>query len=190
MGKSDGINNSGFTLIEVLTAINISFLLVAMIYAFYLFALKYTASTIKNIDTKNEISTLLFYINRELNEAAEMKFISLNNRNILIVNKTDTISFYNKKIDLKRIYGANNIDEYELNITTENGEKIGIRNEIIIEKPKLYNIEEGIESSQIDKIELEITKNENKYKLKFANKGKAIRTVRNITLKKSEKREF
>jgi len=153
--KTKLINSEdGFTLIEILVSMNLSFILITLLVTMYLFTSKFTSQTIKRITNKVEITTSLSGFFKELERADCFYFEQRDSSTVLVINNQDTIYFRKDNITSSQLFGLDRIEKYELCLSIESGEEIKLINGIIMNST--YNLQDKLrfESPFINKISL------------------------------------
>lgn len=108
----------GFTLIEVLVAINLSFFVLTLAVSFYLFAAKFINSFNDRFE-KNEASyEFINQLDGILKESNGFQIIVRESTNFDFLGLPKEIIF-NKVFTLGEIYGLANIESYKFNLITD-----------------------------------------------------------------------
>jgi prepilin-type N-terminal cleavage/methylation domain-containing protein len=112
-------NSPGFTLIEILVAINISAVSILLVVSFLMFAQKYLRSLNFKYDKKWEYSCFYLSLSRILKNDAVIDF-SVSGKNLyLITHEKDTINFQPGTVNLRNIYKIGNLEHISLEIINE-----------------------------------------------------------------------
>lgn len=118
----------GFTLIEILVNINISFILISLLISVYLFTSRLTTTSIKEIENKTETIMFVSTLYTCLEKANAYSIIINDNSSILIIDENNIIAFSENKISNSELADLENFDSYELTLTKNDGSKISIVN--------------------------------------------------------------
>ena len=117
----------GFTLIELMITINLSFLVLAFIVSFYLMISKIFFSTTKRAEEKHVTNDFFYKLNEMLNKAEWYSF-QVSDSSSQIICDRDTVDFYQGKISGSSIMYLDNIENYETNIFFLSGDSLKISN--------------------------------------------------------------
>ncbi|MBN2571425.1 MAG: hypothetical protein JXA68_04800 [Ignavibacteriales bacterium] len=172
---------SGFTLIETIVGINLSFLLLTSLISFYLFISKYVASTTRNFEDKQIINEFFVRLNDALKKSDEFFYVNEHGSNFLLFNQHDTITFNKESLDIKKIYKINKIDSYEIIFKLFSGEQNKIKGNA--ENDFIYSSlrDSKLKNSEIVSISFSIVKNKKEYQYFFYNKKIANKNFQNIS---------
>ncbi|MCF8355209.1 MAG: prepilin-type N-terminal cleavage/methylation domain-containing protein [Melioribacteraceae bacterium] len=173
-------NNKGFTLIEVLISINLSFLLVSFAYAFYLFSFQFSTKFINSYDRKNDINELFIRLTGKLESADSFEIIFSQHSTNVLLNKRDTVKFSGNSITLMNLYGIDEIENYNILFNLTDGEEIEIVDGAVNRHHSISETTGNIFSADIRSIKFEISDNNKIYSLKYVNSRKGVRRFKNV----------
>ncbi|MFC2139724.1 type II secretion system protein J [Bacteroidota bacterium] len=172
-------NNSGFTLIEVVVSINLSFILITLMVSVYLFSLRFTTSTVKMLDEKSEMSSLFTQMFTQLQRSDSFSLTQNDTMAGLIINDTDTVKLTESYISTGYYGETHDIDRFNLIVITTENDFIEIENGL----NGLTNYGMGdslmIHSSGIKNLFISAVKNERPYELSFNNPKFGIKSFVN-----------
>jgi len=117
--------NNGFTLIEVLVGINLSFIAVTIMVMFFLFAYKYIFSVTKNAEMQSETENFIYLTGQIINRADKTDYIEHNESRIIVTDKNDTLYIEPGKLNLKKLFIVD-AEEYNILISNSKGAQINI----------------------------------------------------------------
>jgi hypothetical protein len=157
----------GYTLVEILVGINLSFILISLLISTYLFASKLTSSSIKQIENKMLINTFLSMLYSGLQKSETYILQEKDNSFILIINRTDTTYFSNNGVFNNGLINIGKVASNELSLFNEE-EEIVISNGVLYSDPvngSIFNFT----SSDIKRIRLTIELAGKKYVMFYEN---------------------
>jgi hypothetical protein len=151
----------GFTLIETLVVINLSFFVITMIVSFYLLTNKYFVGTTRTFEEKHAAFDFLFKLEEMLNKSDHYS-LAMKENTVQLINNGDTTLFSGDKIAGHRMSNVEGITKYEFRIKFLSGRILTVDNvnigktfnpgankvfisdsieslEFMIEKGKMYN---------------------------------------------------
>ena len=123
----------GFTIIEVIVAINISLIAIAVIFTFYLFLIKFNSSLEKKIDHENNVYSVLYNLEKKLDNSSDFSFNMVNNSLSLVVNDTEIVYFNRSRFLLNNEVLLSDINNVELYINPDSEDKYIYKNGQIVE---------------------------------------------------------
>ncbi|MFC2094556.1 hypothetical protein ACFLSH_02895 [Bacteroidota bacterium] len=171
----------GFTLVETLVAINLSFLALTFMMSAYLFSQKFISSYIKKLDEKYNIQIFLDHLDRTLNSSDSFQ-IKLNDRTTtFLINDNELLLIQESGITLLNYDEIHGIEYSELQIKMDENESLSVINGKPIKSLK-FNIEgiKQISSNSLNEINMKFRINSKDYKYRFINPGIAIQQFDNI----------
>lgn len=112
--------SEGFTLLEVLVAINISAIIIALIITFYLFTAKFLNRSLNANEQKWNYTHFFYLLNRTLRNSNTLSMATNRKGLYLITSKKDSILFLPEFIGLNDLYKIDSIKEISLLIKTNN----------------------------------------------------------------------
>lgn len=151
--------NKGFTLIETLVSINISFTAITLILTFYLFALKFSESVSRNYTDKYIQISFFNNLERTLRKSDEYSINIFNGKIIVHTSNADSIYISQDSISLNGLFSISDIKNLGISISTDTNEEIIVKNWEVISDPT--SILASINS--INSILFEIEKNKKNY---------------------------
>lgn len=152
----------GFTITEIIVSINLGILLVGLIIGFYLFVLKTSYTTSKNISNNQEISQFLTILDSKLINADNFTINYEEEYKLLTLSSGQKIYFYDHFVLSNEDTILTNLDSMKFNLKS---------------KHKLAEIDlkykNSFESNEINKIDIQINNHFvfNYYVPKFNIKG-------------------
>ena len=157
--------NSGFTLIETLVAINLSFIAISLIFSFYLFAQKFSESLSRNYTDK--YIQLSFFNNLEkwLNNSDGYILRLIDDRLIINTSNEDSILISPTSISINEIFELSNIDSISISISTDIESYLVKWENGTLTNSNFEN--QTLESNKILSILFEIKRNSKKYSFEF-----------------------
>ena len=171
---------NGFTLIEVLVSINLSFILITLLVSLYLFTAKFISLTIKRMDSKIEITALLTRTSNLLEKADSFYFEQLDSSAVLILNNKDTVYFEPKNIRINSLTDFYKIDDYELSFYSKTGEETKLINGIMQNTGMMITGDLRFQSYSIKNINLKLIKDSKQYNMFYTIPKYSINNYRNI----------
>lgn len=171
----------GFTLVETLVAINLSFLSITFMMSAYLFSQKFISSYMKKLDEKYNIQIFLDHLDKTLSSNDYFQ-INLNEKTTsFFLNDKELLKIEESRITLSNFGEIHGIEYSELKIKMDENESLIVINGKPIKNIK-FNIEgkKQISSSSLNEINLKFRINNKDYKYRFINPGSAIRQFDNI----------
>lgn len=111
--------NSGFTLIETLVAINLSFIAISLIFSFYLFAQKFSESLSRNYTDKYIQISFFNNLEKTLNNSDGYILRLIDDRLIINTSNEDSILILPTSISINEIFELSNIDSISISISTD-----------------------------------------------------------------------
>ncbi len=115
-------HRNGFTLMELLVGINISFIVITMLVSVYIFLFKFMLSTSRNVEAKINITSGMETLVSELYKCESFE-LRLDDELISVVTKNNRlIAFDADSISLNDICIITGIENYEMNVLLKNGE--------------------------------------------------------------------
>jgi hypothetical protein len=114
----------GFTILEVIVAINISFLLLTFIVSFYLFTYRLSSSIGTKISTYNNLNNFLYRVEERLQHADKFYIESKTNQLLIVINDSDSITASDSLLNFSNIFLVNSFDRFSIEILTDESEVI------------------------------------------------------------------
>jgi hypothetical protein len=160
-------HRNGFTLMELLVGINISFIVITLMVSVYLFLFKFMLSTSRNVEAKINITSGMERLVSELYkcESFELRFddefisvVTENNRQIIF--KPDSII-------LNEICLITGIDDYEMNVRMVNGDSKYIVDGKIADRRVFANDMNALLSHDIRRLNLEVSYKDHVYRAEY-----------------------
>lgn len=173
----------GFTLVETLVAINLSFLSLTFVMSVYLFSQKFISSYMKKLDEKYNIQIFLDHLDKTLSSTDSFQ-IKLNEKTTsFFLNDKELLQIEKSRIILLNYDEIHGIEYSELQIKMDENESLTVINGMP-DKNLQFNIEgkKQISSNSLNEINMKFRINNKEYKYRFINPGIAIRQFDNIGL--------
>lgn len=158
-------NSSGFTLMEILVALNISSISILLVVSFLLFALKYLNTIKKKYEKSYDYNSFYFSLNKTLRNVSSIDFAVSGTTSCIITAERDTITFDQNEIVLKRLFKLNNLEHIAVEI--KGGDKtlaIYKDGDVTIDGVKYTN---HLSTFKFDKIIITTTKDSSNYTFKY-----------------------
>ncbi|MGD8782531.1 MAG: type II secretion system protein [Ignavibacteria bacterium] len=170
-------NDNGFTIIEILVAINLSFVIIGLLFTFYLFTIKFVSTNNKKVEEKHFVNNVLFKVNETLKKSETFEFIFIDEHKYFTTNKNDTIIFFKDSIDVNKVYSLNELDSLNLEINLFEGNNYIYSNghELFFDR----SAEGVIQSSLIDNIKLSFIYKNQKYFFDYVNSQNSSKRFNN-----------
>jgi len=168
---------NGFTLVELLVVINLSFLVLSFVVSFYLLMNKYFVGTTKKFEEKHTTYDFLYKL-EELTNKTEHYSMEIQENVVRFIINQDTVVFSNDKMTSNRFMSFDKISNYELKISTLLGKEI-IMNEGKLLEPILSGEKKVIVSDSINSIALSFEKGQ-KYQCQIYNNPVPYSRFRNL----------
>lgn len=174
-------NNKGFTLIETLVAINLSFLAITFIFSFYLFTKKFTETLSKNYTEKYLIQSFFSSVDKALKKPDYFE-VTMQNGNLQIIsNQNASFNLFKDSISLNNILSLSSLDRAGVTIFLFDNRELIIEPGTEIENGEfMYEGTFPIKSYSIKSIRFEIEKRAKKYSYEFYLPDIAIKRFENI----------
>ncbi|MFZ1288476.1 MAG: hypothetical protein WAR79_00175 [Melioribacteraceae bacterium] len=179
MKKNNNIN--GFTIIEIIVGINISFILLTVLITFFLFASKFVSSTTKNLDERQNTNEFFLKFESTLNRADHFYFEKIDDSYLCVVDDYDTIIINQDSCSLRKLFSIKNINDYNIVFNMQDGIIIKIKNGKV-DDFKMSDKDNNITSQDILELTIDIIKNHNSYRFYYINPNISINRLRNITI--------
>lgn len=171
----------GFTLIEILVGINLSFILVTLLISFYLFSVKFTSTTTTKLNEKQNISNFLFLFNERLKKSEEYYFVQKNKEELFILDDRDTVSFNKSSFTIKNLFKINYIEKYLMTIELLSGERLSFLNGERVLGALNSKLDNSIPSSKIHNVEISFSVHNKNYHLIAVNYLQECKGFKNIS---------
>jgi hypothetical protein len=173
--------NKGFTLIETLVSINLSFIAISLIFSFYLFAQKFSESLYQNYTDKYIQMSFFHNLERTLNNSDEYFIKFLEDRIIIYTSYDDSIYISLDSISLNGIFEISKIERINISISTDTNKEVLNWIDGVLEDPaSLLNEGNILESSSIHSILFEIERNKKIYPMQILPSNASITHLKNI----------
>lgn len=112
-------NEEGFTLLEVVIAVNLSLIVIGIVFSFILFIGKFTHSLDRKLDRKSTVYAFLYGLEKKLDNSEEFRFEIYNNNLNLVVNNKEIIYFGKSEISSNSEILLSDLGYIELSIITD-----------------------------------------------------------------------
>lgn len=174
-------SNNGFTLIETLVAINLSFIAIGFIFSFYLFAQRFTETLSRNFTDKYLIQNFFYETDRMLKSADYFEIINNNGNINIVTDEQDSIFISVTSLSLKNILIIAELEKPVITIKLFSGK------EPILQPGAMENnvsqisgTDFPLQSSKIKCILFELIKKDKKYSFVYFAPAYAINRFNNI----------
>ncbi|MDP2362616.1 MAG: hypothetical protein Q8M94_02480 [Ignavibacteria bacterium] len=174
--------NKGFTLIETLVSINLSFIAISLIFSFYLFAQKFSESLSRNYLDKYIQISFFNNLERTLNNSDEYFINFIEDRIIINTSNEDSIFISQDSISLNGIFEISRIENLNIRSSTDTEKDMLTWNDGILEDPaSLLNQDNILESTSIRTILFEIERNNKVYTYQIFSPASSISHFKDIS---------
>ena len=112
--------SGGFTIIEILVAINISAISITLVIVFYLFTVKFFSKSAKEQELNWNNNRFFYLLNRTLRNSSTFSILTESNSISLIASRRDTILIKQDRIILKNLYSIKDLEKISLLIKSHN----------------------------------------------------------------------
>lgn len=178
--------NNGFTLIETLVAINLSFIAIGFIFSFYLFAQRFTETLSRNFTDKYLIQNFFNKTVSIIKNANYYEITEVNNAIIIITEGTDSIFISATSMSLKNILIIDDLEKAAITVQLFSDKELILQPEITQNNLSQINGSDyPLQSSKIKCIGIEIIKKDKKYSYEYFTPSYAINRFNNIIEKKN-----
>ncbi len=172
--------NSGFTLIETLVTINLSFIAVSLVFSFFLFTQKFISSSISRLEGKNNLYNPLNIVEQEFRQSDQFEIRFLTSSTKILFNNNDQVEITSDSITFFDLW-TEDIELSKLIIRNWDNKKFMVENGKLSEYPLFYFEDEKVLHSQdIRLIELMILKDKKEYRYEYSIPPVALRRFKNI----------
>lgn len=152
--------NNGFTLIETLVSINLSFIAISLIFSFYLFAQKFSESLSRNYVDKYTQFGFFNYLEKTLNNCDEYFIAFYEDKIIINTSNEDSILISPNSISINGIFELTKLDSIYISISTDtNQESLNWNSGFLDDPASLLKMSTGFKSNKILSILFEIKRN-------------------------------
>jgi hypothetical protein len=167
--------NNGFTLIETLVAINLSFIAVGFIFSFYLFAQRFTDTLSRNFIDKYLIQNIFNKTVRMLKGADYFEIINNNGAISIVTDGQDFILISANSMSLKNILNITELEKPILTIKLFSGKELVLQpGDIENNVSQIGGTDFPLQSSKIKCLLFEIIKKDKKYSFEYFTPAYAI----------------
>lgn len=174
-------SNSGFTMIEILVGINLSFIAITVMVSLFLFTTKYIATSLKHYDDELLLTTQLFYISTKLNRAESFIFTTNGAFPLLSTSNGLKLQFKENTIWLSDLDSLSGIDNYIFTIKQKNGdEKVIVKGEL--NSPNIFSYQEtSVESPTVRSLNFDLIIDSQQYIINYYPKFNSIKHFQNLS---------
>lgn len=173
--------NNGFTLIETLVAINLSFIAIGFIFSFYLFAQRFTETLSRNFTDKYLIQNFFNNADRMIKSANSFEIINNNGTINITTDEQDSIVISTTSMSLKSVLKITELEIPLITIVLYSGKELVLQPEITENNlSQISGTDFPLQSSKIKCIRFEIIKKDKKYSYEYFTPAYAINRFVNI----------
>ena len=173
--------NNGFTLIETLVAINLSFIAISLIFSFYLFAQKFSESLSRNYTDKYIQMSFFYNLENTLSNSDEYFIKFIGNKIIINTSNDDSIFISQDSISLNGIFEISKLEKINISISTDTEQDVLSWSDGVLEDPNALLKEDNfIKSSSIHSIIFEIERNKKSLSYQILSSNASISHLKNI----------
>jgi type II secretory pathway pseudopilin PulG len=175
-------NNKGFTLIETLVSINLSFIAISLIFSFYLFAQKFSETLSRNyLDKYIQISSFN-NLEKTLKNSDGYFIKFIDDKIVFNTSNDDSIYISQDSISLNGIYELAKLESFKISISTDTNQEALNWNDGVLEDPaSLLNEDNILESNSIKSILFEFERNNKIYIYQIISPYTAISHFKDIS---------
>jgi type II secretory pathway component PulJ len=174
-------NNNGFTLIETLVSINLSFVAISLIFSFYLFAQKFSESISRNYTDKYIQMSFFYNLERTLSKSDEYFIKFIGNKIIINTSNGDSIYISNDSISLNGIFEISKLEKIDISISADTEQDVLSWSDGVLEDPNaLLNENNILESNSIHSILFKIERNKKILSYQILSSNASITHLKNI----------
>lgn len=174
-------DNKGFTLIETLVSINLSFIAISLIFSFYLFAQKFSESLSRNYTDKYIQMSFFYNLEKTLSNSYEYFIKFTGNKIIINTSNDDSIYISQDSISLNGIYKISKIERIDISISTDmEKDVLTWSGGVLTDSNTLLNENNILESNSIHSILFEIERNKKTCSKKIFHPNASISHLKNI----------
>jgi len=174
-------NNKGFTLIETLVSINLSFIAISLIFSFYLFSQKFSESLSRNYLDKYIQISFFNNLERTLCNSDYYVIRFVDDWIILNTNSNDSIFISKDSISLNNLFFISNIENLGISISTNTEKEVLNWNGGVLEDPEsLLNKDNILESNSIHSILFKFKRNKKFYFYHYFSSNTSISNLKNL----------
>ena len=149
--------DQGFTLIEILVGINLSFIVLTILISVFLITYKFVYSSTKKFNDRENIGMTISSIERLIQKRANFSIRpGENNSQQIIFEPRDTVIFSNKSIRVSNYFSLDDVDSVSLTVKKKNN--------IDFQSTEIS----GNKASELDEISVKFQKNKINYKYIFS----------------------
>lgn len=178
--------NNGFTLIETLVAINLSFIAIGFIFSFYLFAQRFTETLSRNFTDKYLIQNFFNKTIGMLKGADYFEIINNNGAISIVTDGLDSILISANSMSLKNILNITELEKPVITLKLFSDKELILQPEITQNNlSRINGSDYPLQSSKIKCIRFEITKKDKMYSYEYFTPAYAINRFINIIKKKN-----
>lgn len=172
--------NDGFTLIEVLVGISLSFFVISIIITFFLLVAKITSASTKQFAEKKEIILFIDKLNGFLRKSADFE-IEIMKDNLVISSGEGKIIADSKWITINKVFSLDSNVVYYLELTDKRLGKLVMMTgkDIALNAPPGHKT--FFSSEEVESIYFKINKNNKKYELLYHNPAVSSKRFVNLT---------
>ncbi|MBE0539517.1 MAG: type II secretion system protein [Ignavibacterium sp.] len=177
-------NNKGFTLIETLVSINLSFIGISLIFSFYVFTQKFSESLSRIYTDKYIQMSFIHNLEKTLNNSDKYFIIIFDDRIIINTSNYDSIFISQDSISLNGILEITNIENINFSISTDMGKYVVTWSDGVLTDPTaLINEDNILESNLIHSILFEFERNKRIYEYHIFSPYTSISHFNNVSKK-------
>lgn len=170
-------NIKGFTLVETLVAINLSFIGITFIVSFYLFVFRFTQTISENYTHKYIYQNLFYNLENSLRKSDNYKVDFSTDHIILSTENSDTLLIYKDSLSLNNILVIPALENLAIHIHLFNGEELSITPGGLLD---FQNNETVINSMDIKSLKFEIEKAERLFHFEIFTQAIPVKRFINI----------
>lgn len=174
-------NSKGFTLIETLVSINLSFIAISLIFSFYLFAQKFSESFSRNYIHKYTQISFFNNLERVLNNSDEFVINYFDEKIFITTSNEDSIFISQDSISLNNFFFISKIENLNLSISTDtNQETLTWNDGVLVDPESLLNEDIILESNSVKSLLFEFERNSKNYSYQIFSSNTSISHLKNI----------
>lgn len=172
--------SEGFTLVEVLVGISLSFFVISIIIAFFLLVMRITSASTKQLAEKKDIILFIEKLNGYLNKSDHFD-VEFERSNLLISSGEGKIMADSKGISINNTFSLDSTVTYNFELTDKKFRKIILESGKEISTAAMSDHKMLLSSAMIESIKLTIYKNQKEYELLYRNPAVSSKRFINLT---------
>ncbi len=172
----------GFTLMELLVSINLSFIVFAVMLSTYLLTYKLIFSTMRKIEEKETLVSIMQHIDQSIKQRQGFTVATISNGTVLFLfDWKDTVYVTTKCVNMSNYLTSCDLDRVILQIKPKEEELLTLAGEDPENKPKVVPRLNEYTGAELDYIRLLVWQRERPYEFMFYPSATAAQQFINVT---------